>query len=117
MAVDSSVALVSRSIRLSNLERDSTRAVQALDTLPSVTSVTQGTGSLRVLYDPSRIDYAAVQATLHTAGVELPAGRWARLKTAWFSYLDGNARANANAGTGSCCSNPTDVYSRRGRRG
>jgi hypothetical protein len=98
-------------------DRDRSVAMQCLNGLPGVVSVASRTTSLRILYEPAHLDYAGILAALAEAGVALPQSRWARLKSAWFSYLDGNARANANAGFGSCCSNPTDVYSHRGRRG
>lgn len=70
-------------------------------------------GRIQVMYDASRIGFAAIEQAVEGAGGVLARGGWARLKSAWFRYLDTNAKANAGGGAGACCSNPGDVYASR----
>lgn len=70
-------------------------------------------GSVRVTYDAAVVGFGEIQRALTDSGFGLAPGWWARLRFAWYRYLDGNARANAAAKGGSCCNRPTEVYGRR----
>ncbi len=73
-------------------------------------------GRLRVRYDASCVGFWDVERMLDEAGVALSRGVGWRLKSAWYRFLDQNARANAVSKGGACCSNPVDVFAKR-RRG
>lgn len=96
--------------------------MQVLTVLPGVLGVRpvdSGTGvrRLRVTYDAARIGYADLEGALSESGCLPVYGWWDRLRAAWYRYLDENARGNAGAPGGSCCSNPADVYARKDKGG
>lgn len=75
-----------------------------------------GAPQVRVTYDASRIGFGQIEQMLADWGFP-PAGQWwQRARRAWYGFLDENARDNARAGSGSCCSKPTDIYTSRKRR-
>jgi len=68
---------------------------------------------LRVAYDTSRVGFGTLSRALTEAGQPPPSSTLVRLRAVWFDYLDTNARANAHAGGGACCSNPSNIYASR----
>jgi hypothetical protein len=88
---------------------------KALESVDGVSScrIDARRGRMQVTYDASRIGFAVIEQAVEGAGGVLARGGWARLKSAWFRYLDANAKANASGGAGACCSNPGDVYASR----
>jgi len=97
-------------------EAQASRAIEAIVGLGGVAAVVAAgrrRNRLRVTYDASRVGFDALRKALQGAGVNPAPGSWSRLRSAWFTYLDTNAQANAGASGGSCCSNPSDVYASR----
>ena len=108
--------VVTRRVSLANPAEDVMQHVgEALESIDGVSScrVDARRGRMEVTYDASRIGFAAIEQAVEGAGAPLARGGWARLKSAWFRYLDTNAKANAGGGAGACCSNPGDVYASR----
>ena len=91
------------------------RICAALESTDGVSScsVDKRRRRLHVTYDTSRIGFGGIEQVVEGSGAVLARGGWARLKGAWFRYLDSNAKANAGGGSGACCSNPGDVYASR----
>jgi len=86
--------------------------LQAIDGVHTVTP--QGSRRrLRVSYDASRVGFGTLCRALSEAGQPTADGTLVRLRAAWFDYLDTNARANARAGGGACCSKPPPMYTSR----
>lgn len=114
---ETTVFLVTRSIPLSfpsAAERD--RVLAALAQTDGVLGArVDRNGRLRIHYDAARIGFGDVEHALTAAGLSLPTGASWRLKSAWYRYLDANARSNAQAKAGACCSKPTDIYANRRR--
>ena len=72
---------------------------------------------LRISYEPNRINFDKIEQTLTALDFPPSLHWWMRLKANWYRFTDDNARANAEAKGGSCCSQPTDIYAQRHRRG
>ncbi|ROR34781.1 hypothetical protein [Inmirania thermothiophila] len=96
-------------------EAVSDRLRAALEGVEGVEAVRIGAG-LEVTYDAARVDYPTLMAAAEAAGAAAARGWLARLRRAWYGYLDGNLRANARAKAGPCCSNPTEILAQRRRR-
>ena len=71
---------------------------------------------LRLTYEANRIGFGEITSALNSQGLALPQHWWMRLKAAWYRFTDENARANATAKGGACCSQPTDVYAKHHKR-
>lgn len=67
-------------------------------------------------YDVRLTSLAALVTQLREHGIDLVDDRRTRLRIAWQSYLDRNARANLTMPDSPCCSNPTSVYASRRKR-
>ena len=109
---------VSRSLQLPGIAAEMLADVLPyLQALPGMDGVAMDPSRHRLLlhYDASQLGFAQIEQALREAGWPLPDGRWARMRHAWYRYLDENAQANAAAKGGACCSNPSDVYARRQR--
>jgi hypothetical protein len=74
-----------------------------------------GNGRLRIRYDGSVIGFHDVEGMLKEAGVQLHTDFWWRLKSAWYAFLDRNARSNAIGGGGACCNKPPGIEGGRHR--
>lgn len=70
---------------------------------------------IQVTYDAAFTDYGVLEQCAAAAGSPPPANAFSRLRSAWFCYLDQNARDNAGHGGGACCSQPTEIYANRRR--
>lgn len=109
--------LVTRGIPLSFTSQDQRDRV--LTTLAQTDGVlgtrVDRNGRLRIHYDAARIGFGNIEHALTAAGLSLPKGTLWRLKSAWYRYVDANARSNAQAKAGACCSKPTDIYASRRR--
>lgn len=66
-------------------------------------------GQLRISYDASRVGIRDIEAMLDKAGIACTSGFWWRLKSAWYRFLDENAKSNARSGGGACCNRPPSV--------
>ena len=106
---------VHRSLVLADMADDDVEAIQAcLKALPGMQQVVFDLGrrKLALTYDASRLGFWSIEQALTEAGWPPSRDRWARMRHAWYRYLDENARANAEA-KGACCSNPSDIYAKR----
>jgi hypothetical protein len=63
-------------------------------------------GQLRISYDASSAGIRDIEVLLDKAGVARASGFWWRLKSAWYRFLDENAKSNARSGSGACCNRP-----------
>lgn len=73
---------------------------------------------LRLRYDAAVLGYGEIEAVLREAGLSPGQGIWQRGRSAWYRYLDANARDNAARGPQGCCSRPAGIYGpRSGPRG
>lgn len=70
----------------------------------------EGSSRLRVRYDASCLSIGDVLAFLDEAGVPRREGFGWRMKSAWYGFLDGNARSNALSTGGACCNRPPSVH-------
>lgn len=61
---------------------------------------------MHVRYDASCVGFGDVERLLDEAGIRRPSTAWWRFKSAWYRFLDGNARSNALSKGGACCSRP-----------
>lgn len=107
--------LLHRSLVLPGMAADDVDTIQAcLKALPGMQQVVFDIGRQKVLltYDASLLGFWTIEQVLTEAGWPPLKSRWARMRYAWYRYLDENARANAEA-RGACCSNPSDVYAKR----
>ena len=82
-------------------------AAGQLRSMEAVLSVATGPrGQLLVSYDSSLVGIRDIEALLDRAGIARASGFGWRLKSAWYRFLDENARANAHSGDGACCNRP-----------
>jgi hypothetical protein len=68
-------------------------------------------GRLRIRYDASIVGIRDIERLLDESGVGRPSGTGWRFKSAWYRFLDGNARSNALSKGGACCSRPPTLWS------
>jgi len=96
------------------------RAAQGLAGLPGVrrVAVEAPRRRLRVCYDASQVGYGEIEAALEDIGLRPDGGFAQRWRSAWYRYLDENARGNARQRPAGCCSRPAGIYGPRpGPRG
>ncbi|MGE5319451.1 MAG: hypothetical protein ACM3KD_04670 [Hyphomicrobiaceae bacterium] len=84
--------------------QDAVRQLAALE--PVLDAYVDRHGRLHVAYDTAYLDLGGIERLLDKAGVARAPGAWWRLKSAWYRFLDGNARANAHSQGGACCNRP-----------
>ena len=65
---------------------------------------------LHLRYDASVMNLRDIERLLDESGVGRPATLWWRLKSAWYRFVDGNARSNALSSGGACCSRPPSPW-------
>jgi hypothetical protein len=80
-----------------------------LQAIESIAEVRVDDGRLRVRYDASCVGLRDIERLLDEAGISRPTGFWWRLRSAWYAFLDRNARSNAIGGGGSCCNKPPGI--------
>lgn len=68
-------------------------------------------GQLRIRYDASIVGIRDIERLLDESGVGRPSSTGWRFKSAWYRFLDGNARSNALSKGGACCSRPPTLWS------
>jgi len=74
-------------------------------------------GKLRISYDSTSVGIRDIEAWLDSAGVARASGTGWRLKSAWYRFLDENARANARSRGGACCNRPPSAHGPRDEPG
>ncbi|MEJ1354601.1 MAG: cation transporter [Candidatus Sedimenticola sp. (ex Thyasira tokunagai)] len=91
-----------------NHEADGLQIDHILKALSGVheVNVSISTRKIYIIYDQTQTDFQQIQEKLEEIGFPASNSWWSRKKADWFQYLDTNARANANAPTPPCCSNP-----------
>ena len=67
-------------------------------------------GRLLIRYDASCVGIPDIERILDKAGIGRPDSYWWRLKSAWYRFLDDNARSNAKSRGGACCSRPPSPW-------
>lgn len=67
-------------------------------------------GRLRIRYDASCVSIRDIERFMDEAGVARPSGAWWRFKSAWYRFVDDNARSNALSAGGACCSRPPSPW-------
>lgn len=66
-----------------------------------------------ITYDAAQIGFGEIERLLSECRYPVSNSWWSRYKSAWYRYLDENARENAQSKAGPCCSNPSDIYAKR----
>jgi len=85
-------------------------AIQQLTFIESILDAhLDGHGQLRISYDASSVGIRDIEALLEKAGIACTSGFWWRLKSAWYRFLDENAKSNAISGGGACCNRSPSV--------
>ncbi|MFH1816355.1 MAG: hypothetical protein ABIK08_00065 [Pseudomonadota bacterium] len=84
--------------------QDAVRQLTALD--PILDACVDRHGRLRISYDTSSVGIRDIEALLDSAGIARARGAGWRMKSAWYRFLDENARANAHSQGGACCNRP-----------
>ncbi len=107
-------ALRLRRLRLTRGDTQGRDDLAAIDGLIEARTCADGT-RLRVSYDARIIALDTLVQRLREQGVAVADDRRSRLRIAWQSYLDRNARANLAHPGSPCCSNPAAVYAARSK--
>ena len=68
-------------------------------------------GQLRIRYDATSVGIRDIERILDETGVGRLSNAWWRFKSAWYGFLDGNARTNAHANGGACCNRAPTPWS------
>jgi hypothetical protein len=68
-------------------------------------------GQLRIRYDASSVGIRDIERLLDESGVRRPSNAWWRFKSAWYGFLDGNARTSAHSSGGACCNRAPTLWS------
>lgn len=68
-------------------------------------------GQLRIRYDASSVGMRDIERLLDESGVRCPSNAWWRFKSAWYRFLDDNARTNAHSSGGACCNRAPTPWS------
>lgn len=95
--------------------QDAVRQLAALD--PILDAHIDRHGHLRISYAASHIDIRNIETLLDKTGIARASGSWWRLKSAWYQFLDENARVNALSQGGACCNRPPSAHGRSGETG
>lgn len=88
----------------------------ALDALRATAGIIEARlarpASLMLRYDAAVIGIREIENFLQGTGVACNATRAWRLKSAWYAFVDGNARSNAASTGGACCNRPPPTSKR-----
>lgn len=104
---------VDRTIPLQPVAADTLEAaVQKICALePVIDAHIDRHGQLRIRYDASSIGIRDVERLLNESGVGRLSNAWWRFKSAWYDFLDDNARTNAHSSRGACCNRAPTLWS------
>lgn len=104
---------VDRSIPLlpvaADILEEATRKVSALE--PVVDAYADRRGQLQIRYDASSVGIRDIERLLDESGVGRLSNAWWRLKSAWYRFVDDNARSSAHSSGGACCNRPPTLWS------
>lgn len=104
--VDRSIPL--RPVAADTLE-EAIRKVSALE--PVIDAYVDRRGYLQIRYDASSVGIRDIERLLDESGVGRLSNAWWRFKSAWYRFLDDNARSNAHSSGGACCNRPPTPWS------
>lgn len=108
---DTTAFQVRRTIPLANARPEKIeQAVQTLRAAEWLSDVHVEGRRLRVAYDASAVNFRDIERLLDAAGMQRPASLWWRCQSAWYRFLDANARSNALSRGGACCSRPPSPW-------
>ncbi|MGO9444384.1 MAG: hypothetical protein ACLPXB_06340 [Thiobacillaceae bacterium] len=100
-------ASVRRVICLANSQPENlARAVKTLETIDWIDTVCVHGTRINVRYDASGVNFGDIEELLGAAGLYPPARLSWRGRSAWYRFLDANARSHALSNGGACCSRP-----------
>lgn len=86
------------------------RAIDSLKRIePVAYAKAAGRDRLQVRYDASSIGFHDIEHLLDEAGIARPTSVWWRFRSAWYAFVDQNARSNARGGGGACCNKPPGI--------
>ncbi len=103
-----SAFVVSRNIPLKPFDEKALReAISDLSQRDMIVGARTVSGNrLHVTYDASCVGIRDVEAWLIDAGIAIEPGFSWKMKSAWYAFLDENAKSNARFSTGACCNRP-----------
>jgi hypothetical protein len=100
-------ASVRRAVCLANSQPENlARAVKMLETIDWIDAVCVHGTRLHVRYDASAVNFGDIEGLLDAAGLYPPVRLSWRCRSAWYRFLDANARSHALSNGGACCSRP-----------
>jgi hypothetical protein len=84
--------------------RDALEQLKAIE--PVIDLRVDQRGNLRITYDASCVSIRDIESLLDNTHIHRASGLGWRIKSAWYHFLDDNARSNALSRGGACCSRP-----------
>ncbi|HYP68529.1 MAG TPA: hypothetical protein VEP67_09825 [Thiobacillaceae bacterium] len=106
LAGDPTAVRVKRTLRLTDVQPEKlAQALRALRAMEWLSDVLLDGERIHVRYDASCVNFRDIERLLDEAGVPHPASFGWRLRSAWYRFLDSNARSHALS-RGACCSKP-----------
>lgn len=100
--------VVSRNIPLKPFEEE--KLLEAIADLAGrdliVGARTTSRNRLHVSYDASCVGIRDVESWLEEKGILVDPGLGWKMKSAWYAFLDENAKSNARSSGGACCNRP-----------
>ncbi|HUW50609.1 MAG TPA: hypothetical protein VMV75_06305 [Sulfuricella sp.] len=108
---DTTAFQVRRAIPLADIPPEKLeQAIQTLRAIEWLDDVRVDGRRLRVRYDASGVNFRDIERLLDEAGLQRPTSLWWRFRSALNRFLDKNARSNALARGGACCSRPPSPW-------
>jgi hypothetical protein len=108
---DRTAVRVKRTIRLADAQSEKlAQAVRTLRAMEWLSDVGLDGESIHVRYDASCVNFSDIERLLDEAGVPRPASFGWRCRSAWYRFVDGNARSHALSRGGACCSRPPSPW-------
>ena len=106
---------VRRRLRFQGWRPECTAVAEALQRHEGVHRIQADETRARITvdYDVLETGFEQLQGLFSEGGCPLAMGWTARLRWALYRYLDENARANARHRPAPCCSNPSELYTRK----
>jgi NADP-dependent 3-hydroxy acid dehydrogenase YdfG len=81
-----------------------------LQAIESIAEVRVDDGRLHLRYDASSVGFQDIERLFNEAGLQRPTSLWWRCRSAWYRFLDTNAKSNALSKGGACCSRPPSPW-------
>lgn len=102
---------VKRTIPVHDAQPDKLQQLaNTLQAIESIAEVRVDDGQLHLCHDASGVGSQDIERLLNEAGLQRPASFWWRCRSAWYRFLDTNARSNARSLSGACCSRPPSPW-------